>query len=1144
MSSDQRIFLQTVWSAIEDAGYGGNELYGSNTGVYVGYASDAPYDYKRYIELFEKEYMSMAVTGNLSSILASRISHILDLKGISLTIDTACSSSLIALHQACQAIKHGEIEQAIIGSIKINYMPLKGQLNFGVSSSDGKTKTFNNNSDGTGSGEGSIALILKSLNKAIKDKDAIYAVIKGSAVNQDGKSMGISAPNVLAQESVIQSAWKNANIDPCSISYIEAHGTGTRLGDSIEIEAITKAFSKYTNKKMFCGIGSIKTNFGHLDNASGMTGILKAILSLKTKKLFPNIHFTMPNKNIFFEESPIYVVDQLADWNTDGASRRCGVSTFGFSGTNCHVILEEFIDKVQENHELNKPNLFLLSAKSLEALEELIDNYKDFLDDNNKIDLSSICYTLVKGRWHYEYRLAIVVENLEELTEKLANIKNYSDEELIFNDIFLSTKKDIFNKIQIDDKFNGKEKYAQKLRNYGIKYINGKDISLSGIFYSNKKVNLPSYPFQNKRSWVNTLKLYERLSKEYYYKISWVNKNDDIKSSIGSILFFSDCSNKSNEILKYLSYRNDSITVIEYGNNREKENNSNYLLLDNFKENYEFLKDIEVHKFQNIVFTSFISKADTVEDLNENIEKALISFYRIIKNNICKRIENKSHITIVANEANKITGRESVVVPENNALFNMGKAIIWEYPHIKIKCLDIDNVTSEEELVKEIGYDNGEYLIAYRENQRYVEKFEHATIEVKENPVKIKNDGAYIITGGLGGFGLEFTKWLVSCNSNAKIVLINRSHFPDKKEWSYLLDNTQDIELIKKIHTLRELENMGSEITLLSADITDYEKMKDQFSRIKSCYKKINGVIHCAGISKADNTEKSFRDIIEPKITGTFIVDKLVEDENIDFFLMCSSAITLIGGVGSGAYTAANAYIDAFVDLGNNSKKIAVNWPTLKNTGLAKDLKVIEKKELFHSISSNLAIALVEQVLMKDIRRVAIGEFNHSSKLIELGNLIPLTFSDDLMKKSLLNKSNTEKKEKIKSINVRLLGKEIMDYTDIELKVTDIWREVLGFEEFDVNDKFMEIGGDSIMLVKVHQLLNETFGNKLSMSDLFAYHTIAEISNYIKALQTDKKEVRKNKKQDIIELIEEMKKGNISLEDAIENYNSLEDSNE
>lgn len=262
----------------------------------------------------------MHLTGTWEGILASRINYLFNLRGPSMVVDTACSSGLVAIHTASQALRNQECDMAIAGGISVG-TSAQGNTEDGsddvlssVASTDNIVRTFDKKSTGTVFGEGVAALLLKPLQKALADGDHIYAVIKGSAANNDGASNGITSPNPIAQEEVITKAWEQAGINPETIGYIEAHGTGTLLGDPIEIKGLSNAFRKKTTKSQFCGIGSAKTNMGHLVGASGVAGILKVILSLKNKKIPASLHFEEPNPHIPFTDSPLYVVDRLTTW--------------------------------------------------------------------------------------------------------------------------------------------------------------------------------------------------------------------------------------------------------------------------------------------------------------------------------------------------------------------------------------------------------------------------------------------------------------------------------------------------------------------------------------------------------------------------------------------------------------------------------------------------------------------------------------------------------------------------------------------------------------------------------------------------------------------------------------------------------------
>ena len=517
MDPNQRLFLQTAWNALEDAGYGGAKIAGTKTGVYFGYNADSPYDYLRLILDVEPGAISLAVPGNISSIIAGRIAYLLDLKGPSMVIDTACSSALVALHLACQGIRSDDCEMALVGSCRLNLLPVVREQKLGIESSDGITHTFDESSDGTGLGEGVMAILLKPLSKALIDRDSIYAVIKGSAINQDGSSIGITAPNVVAQEEVITKTWRAAGVDPETITYIEAHGTGTKLGDPIEIDGITRAFGKYTTKKQFCAIGSIKTNLGHLDNAAGLAGLIKAILALKYQKIPPTLHFNQPNRKIDFTASPVYVNDHLRKWETGGIPRRCGVSAFGLSGTNCHVILEEAPAPAGNTSTTRPAHIFTLSAKKLENLRQLVIRYLEFLQTPEKINLTDLCYTAGTGRGHYNHRLAMIVSSVKDLQAKLTCL-DLSDQAQVMGPDLYYREYSTQIKNQTDDELcKMKSVVQQKIKMYltnpnqdGLLreicelYVQGVEVNWEELYRNETrtKINLPGYPFTKCRCWV------------------------------------------------------------------------------------------------------------------------------------------------------------------------------------------------------------------------------------------------------------------------------------------------------------------------------------------------------------------------------------------------------------------------------------------------------------------------------------------------------------------------------------------------------------------------------------------------------------------------------------------------------------------
>ncbi|WP_258042491.1 non-ribosomal peptide synthetase [Paenibacillus sp. UNC499MF] len=507
MDPNQRLFLQTVWSAIEDAGYGGSNLSGRRVGVYVGF-SKTSFEYERLLSEVSPASLPNFAIGNLSSIISSRISYLLDLKGPAVTVDTACSSSLVAVHLACKAILSGDCDMALAGGVKTILLPLKAGI--GMESSDDRARAFDDSSDGTGWGEGVGVVFLKPLGKAIKDKDNILAVIKGSAINQDGSTVGISAPNASSQADVISQAWRNARIDPETVTYIEAHGTGTKLGDPVEIDGIGKAFRRRTKRKQFCAISTVKSNIGHLYEAAGIAGLIKTVLSLQHKQIAPSVHYRVPNRKISFEESPVYVNNRLKEWVTDGVPRRCGISSFGFSGTNCHVVLEEYNGAPEVTpaasadnggSESGVPLLLTLSAKTEEGLQELIRDYDKLFAGTDELDMPAVCYTASTGRSHLTYRLAVTAADGAELMQKLQRLHREGKG----SDGVYIGKTDSTQTHQYTQPGNLADLVPEAVQELARQYVQGASIDWKALYAQSsfRKVSLPTYPFQRKRCWID-----------------------------------------------------------------------------------------------------------------------------------------------------------------------------------------------------------------------------------------------------------------------------------------------------------------------------------------------------------------------------------------------------------------------------------------------------------------------------------------------------------------------------------------------------------------------------------------------------------------------------------------------------------------
>nr|AXN93586.1 PuwB [Cylindrospermum alatosporum CCALA 994] len=477
----QRLSLEVAWEALEDAGQKPEYLVGKPVGVFTGVST---FDYYWHWMRNPSQTDVYFATGIANCMVANRISYTFNFTGPSLAIDTACSSSLVAVHLACQSLANGESTLALAGGVNVMTSPwlFVGFSKSGFMAPDGRCKTFDSRANGYVRSEGGGFVVLKLLSQAVADGDRIYAVIRGSAINQDGRSNGLTAPNSLAQEAVLRDAYRQAGVSPGRVQYIEAHGTGTKLGDPIEMKALGKVLSEDRPSGETCAVGAVKTNIGHTEAAAGIAGLIKVALSLQNQQIPPSLHFLEPNPYIPFDKLPLRVQQTLEPWPTGVGNALAGVSSFGFGGTNAHVVLEAAPQEIQNskfkiqkddqsNNEIQNSkfkiqkddqshrsvhlltlsakseaalqalapqeiqnskfkiqkddqshrsvHLLTLSAKSEAALQALAASYQEYLQTHPDELLANVCFTSNTGRSHFEYRLAIATASTQELSQQL-----------------------------------------------------------------------------------------------------------------------------------------------------------------------------------------------------------------------------------------------------------------------------------------------------------------------------------------------------------------------------------------------------------------------------------------------------------------------------------------------------------------------------------------------------------------------------------------------------------------------------------------------------------------------------------------------------------------------------------------------------
>ncbi|UJF34786.1 type I polyketide synthase [Paenibacillus hexagrammi] len=539
MDPQQRIALELAWKAIEDAGYKASSLKSTKTGVFMGVCNT---DYTELIEKNVQEVDAYIPTGTSNAIISNRISYWFDFYGPSITLDTACASSLVAIHQAVRSLENEECDYAMAGGVNICWSPRRfiALSQGGMLSKEGRSRAFDERADGYVRAEGGAILLLKPLDKAVEDQDHIYAVIKGVGTNHGGRTNSLTITNPKAHAELIADLYEKAGISPDSVSYIETHGPGTPLGDPIEIHGLKMAFQqlcKKFDKKMepsTCGLGSVKTNIGHLESAAGIAGVLKVIASMKNKTLPACVQFEQLNPVINMSDSPFYIVNKTKSWEVNHHSstpRRAGVSSFGFGGSNAHIILEEYIpSRIEESdhmeiHNTDDKLLIPLSAKNPERLNEYVRVYVEHIkriwpveqaeaqsgSQDEKRRLRNLAYTLQVGREAMDERVIFVAGDTQEL---IAQMEAFLQGNKLHANCWkgnIKQGKEIVNFLAED------EDLQELVHNWGARgkvgkiaelWVKGYPIDWKTLDARNgvQRVSLPTYPFARERYWISGMK--------------------------------------------------------------------------------------------------------------------------------------------------------------------------------------------------------------------------------------------------------------------------------------------------------------------------------------------------------------------------------------------------------------------------------------------------------------------------------------------------------------------------------------------------------------------------------------------------------------------------------------------------------------
>ncbi|OCQ18830.1 hypothetical protein A7985_22710 [Pseudoalteromonas luteoviolacea] len=1122
LDPQERLFLQTAWETIEDAGYSRERIFGERVGVYVG-VMWGQYELYGAQSVLQKETV---ITGSSYASIANRVSYYFNFSGPSMAVDTMCSSSLTAIHLACKDIQQGEISAAIAGGVNLSVHPYKylnlSQGNF--VSSDGRCRSFGDGGDGYVPGEGVGAILLKPLDVAREQGDHIYAVIKSSHLNHGGKTNGYTVPNPVAQAALIHESLQKGNIAPESINYIEAHGTGTSLGDPIEIRGLQEAFAHAKLDNQTCPIGSVKSNIGHLESAAGIAAVTKSLLQLKHNQIVPSLHAKTLNPNIDFAATPFYVAQTLSPLNESRDQQaRVSVSSFGAGGANAHLVLQAYPeDSASGCASSDTPQVFVLSGKDPQALREYVNKYLTWLGQRPQaLNFADVIYTAMVGRSAMEERLGVVCSSFDELTEKLhlwleleANDSSNKEATLASADIFVGNSKaqataGAVNFIEGDAGMAFLDAVAQNndVDKLAQLWVSGLDIEWQRYFgEGSKRVSMPTYPFKKEKYWVDVAQhaqldaaadtaqaasdLPWHTAQEVYFTPQWAQR--DITHSAPQVspatrvLFLNTDKSLQAQILAKLGVSGSVMTVSHDSDSSRFEAEQNTRFTLNCA-NESQLIELATHLKHTETLPDVIIHQGTAIHLGEHSSALLDTDVRCMLL-LCREL--MKHAQKALRIVSFSVAQTGMLNAHNTALSGFFRALSAENPRYRAKSLEfiaqsgtVNQALVAQGVAQEVATDDWQsaqlrYTVSATQLQGFQQSLmEYSAPRADQGALALRQSGVYLITGGLGGLGYAVAQYLAE-QVRANLILLGRSPLCADKQ--------------RKITALNRL---GARVEYVQADIADKASLAAGLQQLPADFAHINGVFHSAGVSKdAFIYRKSVSQIsavVAPKLTGTLNLDTLLKDQDLDMFVLFSSVSAVTGNPGQSDYGYANCFLDTFAQSRTalvtegqrRGKTLSINWPYWQAGGmqLSEDKTTASYAQTgMLPIPTDVGIAMLSQLLNSAPEQV-----------------IPLYGAADKLKQHVLAMASSQ------PIKAHSGGqKASRSKGNAKAQLTELLKQLisaetnLSIERIDSRESFESFGIDSVIIGKINHSLEQHLG-ELPQTLLYEYDNVDALTDHL-----------------------------------------------
>ncbi|MBT5307418.1 MAG: SDR family NAD(P)-dependent oxidoreductase, partial [Candidatus Scalindua sp.] len=1115
----QRLLLQESWNALEDAGYGPKQVKNHQIGMYVGVEEG---DYQRLVK-------TARITSNHEAILASRLAYFLNLSGPTMAINTACSSSLVAAHQACLSLRSHECDTAIVAGVQLMFTPdgYIGMSQAGMSSANGKCFAFDKRANGIVPGEAVAVVVIKRLSEAIAEGDPIHAIIRGSGINYDGKTNGITAPSGVSQTRLLKNVYQKTKINPTDIEYIVAHGTGTSLGDPIEINALINAFNESVtsiekkpdvhSKQGYCALTSNKTNFGHTAAASGLVSVINLVQAFRHKMIPASLHCEQQSESIHWKESPFYVNKTSRSWPQRPGKERLGaVSSFGMSGTNAHMVLQEFSMKKRDISETAPYYLLALSAKTEKALSEKIKIMISTLQQQEITEqgILPISYTLLEGRHHFQNRCAIVVQDLEDAVYVWKQVGEEKRPNLFQGEVpreFTGQKamRQMVDSLLEQSRFlrGNPEKYQETLYALADFYCQGYEIPWQNLFDNPlpHRIHLPTYPFDRERYWVSetdspTSSVTATVPTNLVETETHMANISGNRESFEKMCFEEVCQEQ---------------TFLEFSRKEESTDQINTLvcLLSDPKNQDVFLAEMKIQSPQTkVIFMSQMEgegrDSETYEEVLQNIQEEesrvdAVLYLWPLEDPACIQDVSPIVTLLQAMAATKFhPGRILFAGQFENSLdqcyleswIGFERSLKLVLPNTSVAAI-YQEAGNRKNMIKEwVSILLSELRVSkiqsvlYQEGKRHIYQIRPTSLQ-STSTSPIKQGGTYLITGGCGGLGFLFAEYLARTYS-VNLILTGRSTLTEEKQT-----------------TIQRLEQLGSSVFYLQADVCDLSAMENGLKAAKEIFGEVHGVLHAAGISGSQSIfEKELQDfqkVLDPKIKGTLVLDEILREEPLDFICYFSSSSAILGDFGSCDYAIGNRFLMAYATHRNglykqekcSGKAIVINWPLWKDGGMGSNeeeqIQFYLKSSGQRFLETHEGLVLFEQILSQSKVQGACHQYlvlmGVKSRVHQFLGLTQDAVTSDSFELAPVLKSAKPSNSSEGNIEQSVYRdlKKLMSHL---LKVPQV--------QFDGESNLADFGFDSISLSEFARLLSEHYGLDITPSLFFGHSTLKKLTYY------------------------------------------------